>query len=66
MHKIVIATTALLFATATFANAQQPAPDKNNPRVEQQEKMKNKGNEENQNPNATKGKEQAPATTPKN
>jgi hypothetical protein len=66
MHKIVIATTALLFATATFATAQQPVPNKDNPRVEQQEKMKNKGNEENQNPNATKGKEQAPATTPKN
>jgi hypothetical protein len=39
-------------------------PPKDNPRVEQQEKKNNKGNEENQNPNATKAKEQAPKASP--
>ncbi len=64
MRNILIATTALVFATANLALAQTPTPPKDNPRVEQQDKMNNKGNEENQNPNATKAKEQAPKAAP--
>ena len=67
MRKIALTTIAVLFATAGIASAQttiQPVPQKDNPRVEQQEKNLNKGNEENQNPNATKAKEQAPKTNP--
>jgi hypothetical protein len=67
MRKIALTTIAVLFATAGIASAQtqiQPVPQKDNPRVEQQEKNLNKGNEENTNPNAIKGKEQAPKATP--
>jgi len=64
MRKIFIATAALL-VTSSFAIAQtqqptQPVPQKNSPAVEKQEKDKQKGNVENQNPNDTKAKEQAP------
>lgn len=68
MRKIALTTVALLFATAGIASAQtttlQPVPQKDSPKVEQQEKDLNKGNEENVNPNAIKGKEQAPKATP--
>ncbi len=68
MRKLALTTIAVLFATAGIASAQtttiQPVPQKDSPKVEQQEKMLNKGNDENQNPNATKAKEQAPKATP--
>jgi hypothetical protein len=64
MRRIAIAATTLLM-TSAFALAQsnqptQPVPQKDNPKVEQDVKNKNKGNVENQNPNDTKAKEQAP------
>ena len=67
MRKIALTTAAILFATAGIVSAQtqtQPVPQKDSPKVEAQEKMNQKGNEENQNPNATKGKEQAPKASP--
>ena len=58
-----IAAASFILAGATAASAQTTAPTapKDNPRVEQQEKDKQKGNVENQNPQDTKAKEQAPA-----
>jgi len=66
MRKILIATTAILFTTAAFAQSTQPTqpvPQKSNPAVEKQEMDKSKGNTENQNPNDVKAKEQAPKKT---
>jgi hypothetical protein len=68
MRKIALTSAAILLATAGFVSAQtnttQPVPQKDSPKVEQQEKNLNKGNEENTNPNAIKGKEQAPKAMP--
>jgi len=67
MRKIAIASAAVLFATLNIAAAQtqptQPVPQKSSPAVEKQEMDKSKGNTENQNPNDTKAKEQAPKKT---
>ena len=64
MRKLAIASAAVLFATLNIVAAQtqptQPVPQKDNPKVEMQEKEKSKGNTENQNPQDTKAKEQAP------
>ncbi len=64
MRKFALTTTALIM-TSSFALAQstqptQPVPQKENPKVEQIEKDKTKGNVENQNQNDVKAKEQAP------
>ncbi len=66
MKKILIGTTAVLFsagiALAQSSQPTQPVPQKDNPRVEQNEKNKNSGNVENQNQQDIKAKEQAPTT----
>lgn len=65
MRKILIGAAALLVSSGiAIAQTQptQPVDQKNNPQVEKQEKDKQKGNVENQNPNDTKAKEQAPKT----
>lgn len=66
--RIVTAIAVATFALVGAASAQQTVPTapKNNPKVEQQEKMKNKGNIENQNEQDTKAKEQAPKTNKNN
>lgn len=57
----VVASTFMLGGIAA-AQTTTPTAPKDNPRVEQNEKMKNKGNIENQNEQDTKAKEQAPNT----
>jgi hypothetical protein len=62
MRRIIIAAAAIAFTSgAAFAQSPtQPPLPKENPQVEKQEQDKTKGNVENQNPNDTKAKEQAP------
>jgi hypothetical protein len=64
MRKFALTTTALImtsgFALAQSTQPTQPVPQKENPKVEQIEKDKTKGNVENQNQNDVKAKEQAP------
>lgn len=63
--RIITAIVATSFALGGAAYAQTntvPTAPKDNPRVEQNEKDKQKGNVENQNQQDIKAKEQAPTT----
>jgi hypothetical protein len=61
--RIITAIVASTFLIAGAASAQTTTPTtpKDNPRIEQIEKDKNKGNTENQNQQDIKAKEQTPA-----
>jgi hypothetical protein len=57
-----LAATTFILAGAATAQTVAPTTPKENPRVEQNERNKNKGNVENTNENDIKAKEQAPTT----